>query len=199
MRDDYVDFSLLESKYNIRQHEYYYTVVSMLPHKNLVTLLRAMQKVKVEHPSDLCQKLVVSGVNGISRKDIESFIKENHLEGNIILTGYIPDNERNTLIKNTRAFLFPSVFEGFGVPPIEAMMLGTSVITTKCASLYEITEGKATYVDNPYDVDEWIAKLSDINYSKSQKFIFPNYSLEKSSTAYLKLLHEVGEEFEKGK
>ncbi|WP_419021834.1 glycosyltransferase, partial [Holdemanella sp.] len=61
--------------------------------------------------------------------------------------------------KNCHSFLFPSVFEGFGMPPVEAMLFGTKVITTKCTSIPEVTQNKALYVEDPYRVDDWVKMI----------------------------------------
>ena len=78
------------------------------------------------------------------------------LEQEVTLTGFVDSAERNALYQHCRAFLFPSVFEGFGMPPIEAMLFGTVVITTDRTCIPEVTQGKANYVKDPYDVQEWI-------------------------------------------
>lgn len=84
------------------------------------------------------------------------------LRDNIIITGYVESNVRNTLSRYSRAFLFPSIFEGFGMPPVEAMAFGATVITTKEASLYEVTQGKACYIENPYNVEEWVNAMVNL-------------------------------------
>ncbi|MBD5522995.1 MAG: glycosyltransferase family 4 protein [Lachnospiraceae bacterium] len=99
---------------------------------------------------------MISGVNGESRKALERQIRDRGLEKEITLTGFVENAERNAIYKYSRAFLFPSVFEGFGMPPIEAMLFGTVVITTNKTCIPEVTQNKANYVEDPYDVKEWI-------------------------------------------
>lgn len=159
------NFSKLAEKWEIEEKQYYYTVAQMIPHKNLKTLVKVIKEIKA-HASDLPCKLLISGINGNAAEDIKKQIAGEQLQNHIILTGFINNTERNTLYKNCRAFLFPSVFEGFGMPPIEAMGYGAPVITTKCASIPEITQGLATYVDDPYDVQNWIEKIRGaVNHS----------------------------------
>ncbi|MCM1233974.1 MAG: glycosyltransferase, partial [Ruminococcus flavefaciens] len=143
----------LFTRYGIRKLEYDYTVSSLLPHKNLDTVLRTIKNIKGKNLST--RKFVISGVGGRSEKSLRKMIKENKLEKEVIITGYISEKWRNTLYKYCRLFLFPSVFEGFGMPPIEAMQFGIPVITTKLTSIPEVTQRKAYYVDNPYDEQEW--------------------------------------------
>lgn len=72
--------------------------------------------------------------------------------------------------------------------PIEAMLFGTRVITTRCASIPEVTQGKAVYVDDPYDVDEWIDKV--INGVMQGTLDFSAYEPENVSRKYLQFLKE---------
>lgn len=187
---DMEDFEGLKCKYGIVKKHFFYTVSQMIPHKNLKTLIDMIDKiVHSEYRGyDLPKKLVVSGVNGNSAEELRQQIKEKNLQNFVILTGFISNEERNSLYQNCHTFLFPSVFEGFGMPPIEAMFFGTRVVTTRCASIPEVTQGKAIYVDNPYDVDEWIDK---IRKESGQRILdFSVYDPKKISRKYLQFLKE---------
>lgn len=181
---NFINKAELEKKFNVKQYEYYYTVAQLLPHKNLETLIKVIKKIK-DMELDIPRKLLISGVNGKSSESLNNLINEYGLENEIFLTGYIDNEERNSLYMNCNAFLFSSIFEGFGMPPIEAMMLGSRVITTKCASLYEVTEGKAYYVNNPYEVDEWIKKIISIQNEERKEIKFKNYNKKNIAKNYL--------------
>lgn len=157
-RGQTVPFERLAEKYRIEERAYYYTVAQMIPHKNLETLLAVMEQIKREQ-EDLPCRLLISGVNGAGREALERRISERGLEREITLTGFVENEERNTLYRYCRAFLFPSVFEGFGMPPIEAMLFGAVVITTDRACIPEVTQGKANYVKDPYNPAQWIAAM----------------------------------------
>lgn len=188
-KDQTVDFLRLHEKYCIEEKKFFYTVSQMIPHKNLQTLVELMNK--IIHDSErysLPDKLLISGVNGSSANSLKKQVWEMGLQDHVILTGFISNEERNTLYRSCHTFLFPSVFEGFGMPPIEAMFLGTRVITTRCASLPEVTQEKAVYVDDPYDVDEWISKI--LNGTIQGTIDARVYDPERISRKYLKFLKE---------
>lgn len=191
LNDNYYDFRILERKYHIQENSYYYTILSMLPHKNLITLVKMIRKIVSENVNNIPNKLIVSGVNGISRKNIERVIDEYALHKNIILTGFVDNDERNSLIKHCHSFLFPSLFEGFGMPPIEAMELGAHVITTKRGSLFEVTKGLCNYVEDPFNIDEWIERIKEIDPNEKHIIKFKEYSLEMVTKEYLKLFHSI--------
>lgn len=185
-----IDFQVLQDRYHIEEKRFFYTVSQMIPHKNLGTLIDMMDKiVHAAHGEyDLPKKLVISGVNGNSAEELKRQIKDRNLRDAVILTGFISNEERNSLYRSCHTFLFPSVFEGFGMPPVEAMFLGTRVITTRCASIPEVTQGKAVYVDDPYDADEWIDKA--INGVMQGTLDFSMYDPERISGNYLHFLKE---------
>lgn len=183
-----VSFSTLQEKYGVEENEYYYTVSQMIPHKNLGTLLEVMKRIK-ESGIDLPKKLLISGVNSAARKDVERQITESGLDKEVILTGFVENAERNTLYRYCRAFLFPSVFEGFGMPPIEAMLFGSIVITTDRSSIPEVTQGKANYVSDPYDADAWIRVMKNPE-DHIAEFDFDVYDQMKLAKRYYRLLAE---------
>ena len=145
-------------KFGVKKSEYYYTVSSLFLHKNLKTIILAVSELK-RRDSHAFKPLVVSGIGGRKRDELDQIIREHSLEKDIIFTSFIEDSERNMLYRNCKAYVFPSLFEGFGMPPLEAMVFEVPVLTTKCSSLLEVTGGLCNYVDNPLDPAEWADKL----------------------------------------
>ena len=136
---------------------YVLSVASHYKHKNLATLVRAFGAVYREHP-DL--ELVLVGqlggnLLGVSQADdIPAVVEEAGLGDAVRTTGYVGVQQLGTLYRNAELFVFPSVFEGFGLPPVEALGFGLPVVTTRCTSLPEVTRGLARYVDDPCDQEE---------------------------------------------
>jgi glycosyltransferase involved in cell wall biosynthesis len=132
-------------------------VSSQYKHKNLATLIRAFKHVHLEMPE---VDLVLVGqlgsqLVGVSQaEDVPRLINELDLDGVVRATGFIDARELGELYRGASLFVFPSIFEGFGLPPVEALGFGLPVITTTCASLVEVTRGLADYVNDPHDVDE---------------------------------------------
>lgn len=182
------DFSVLAKKYHIEKEGYFYAVAQMIPHKNIGTLIRVMDRI-VRKKQELPDRLLISGVSGNGAKDLLEEIKEKHLQEHVMLTGFVSNEERNTLYQYCHSFLFPSVFEGFGMPPVEAMLFGTKVITTRCTSIPEVTQGKAVYVEDPYSEEEWIEKIRQ-GENHSAEMDFSPFDPERISRKYLKVLLE---------
>lgn len=179
----------LEEKYHIRDREYYYTVSQLIPHKNLETVIEVMRRIK-ERRINLPCRLLISGVNGESRLELQKQIQEKGLSEEVTLTGFVENAERNALYKHCRAFLFPSVFEGFGMPPIEAMLFGSIVITTDRSCIPEVTQDKANYVKDPYDVEEWI-RVMQTPVNRIAEMDFSVYDQIKLTEKYYRLLTEI--------
>ena len=148
-----------------RERPYLLSVSSHYQHKNLATLIRAFQRVHSTHP-DL--QLVLAGQLGSNlvgvrqAEDVVALIAELGLQGSVGATGYIAPDELGSLYRAAELFVFPSVFEGFGLPPVEALGFGLPVLTTRCTSLPEVTRGHAEYIDDPYDADELAGRIIEI-------------------------------------
>jgi len=115
------------------------------PRKNLVAAVRAFAKLGDPHTA-----LVVIGASGWDGGEVEAAARA--APGRVILTGYVSDAELVGLLGAARCFLYPSLLEGFGFPPLEAMACGTPVVASDRASLPEVVGDAALLVD-PEDVD----------------------------------------------
>lgn len=156
-RDETKELDTL-SQMKLSDGQYYYTVSSQFLHKNLKTIVQTIAELK-NRGSKAYYPLVVSGIGGRRRDELDALISELGVEEDIIFTAFVDNATRNTLYKHAKAFLFPSIFEGFGIPPLEAMELGTPVLTTKCTSIPEVTGGLLNYVEDPLDPVEWANRL----------------------------------------
>jgi len=125
---------------------YLLCVGSLEPRKNLKRLLAAWTALASELPSDLW--LVVAG-----SKDPQVYRSAgiNELPPRVFLAGYVPDIHLSGLYSGSSGFLYPSLGEGFGLPPLEAMACGVPVLTSRTTSLPEVCAAAALYVD-PTDV-----------------------------------------------
>lgn len=124
-------------------------VGTLEPRKNIPSLIKAFYKLKRKN---INYKLVITGKKGRKYKEIFETIDKLNLQKDVIFTGYVSDEDLPALYKAADLFVYPSLYEGFGLPPLEAMACGTPVITSNTSSLPEVV-GDAGIMVNPYDVD----------------------------------------------
>lgn len=184
--DATMEFEELQQKYSIEQGEYYYCVSSLLPHKNLNTILKVMAALKEKGDET---KLVLSGVGG-DQQEFQQLLDKLDIADRVIQTGFVSNAERDCLYENCALFLFPSVFEGFGMPPIEAMRKGKRVVMTRESCLQEVTEGKAVYVEDPYSVEQWIEKITKAERQPEVVEAFEQYALQNIVEQYVEVFKE---------
>ena len=127
-----IDNSIVLSEYNILPEKYILSVATNNKRKNIIALERAFSKISQNYP-DI--KLVLVGSN----------YKQNQNNDNIITTGYISDEKLKVLYKNALIYVFPSVYEGFGTPLIDAQSFGVPVICTDIAVFKEVGTGSVEY------------------------------------------------------
>lgn len=121
-------------------------VGSLQPRKNLVRLIRAYARLRAEH-SGFAPQLVIVGRKLWLADEIFAEVRRQRWAEDVILTGYVADADLAKLYRAATAFVYPSLFEGFGLPPVEAMACGTPVVTSNVSSLPEVVGDAALLVD----------------------------------------------------
>lgn len=129
---------------------YFFTVATLEPRKNLATLLDAYARLK-KQLGKTCPALVIVGRKGWNCDDILRHMAT--LEDSVHFLGHVPDGDLIILYQMALCLVFPSLYEGFGLPVVEAMTAGCPVITTTSSSLPEVAGDAALLVD-PLDVKE---------------------------------------------
>jgi glycosyltransferase involved in cell wall biosynthesis len=152
------------------------------PRKNLIMLVQAFAEFKRECPDAV---LILAGGVGWLADDLFAAIEQSGVKESIIRPGYVAAEEKTLWYSGAAAFVYPSTYEGFGLPPLEAMACGTPVITSNAASLPEVV-GAAGLTIEPDDRRAWIsalrrvwteaayrAELIDRGLRQAQKFTWP--------------------------
>jgi glycosyltransferase involved in cell wall biosynthesis len=135
------------------------TVGNLQPRKNLVRLVNAYAQMKQAH--GLAHKLVIVGQSAWKSSAVFKAVETNGLDDDVFFTGFIPAEDLPLLYTAAQVFVYPSLYEGFGLPVLEAMACGTPVITSNSSSLPEIAEGAARLVD-PRNTDDLAAALVQV-------------------------------------
>jgi glycosyltransferase involved in cell wall biosynthesis len=126
--------------------EFLLAVGTIEPRKNLPTLVAAFEEVVRARPSSPLRLVVAGGRGWMSEATFGAFEKSEARE-RIVLAGYLEDRDLRALYSSCRAFVYPSVYEGFGLPPLEAMRCGAPVIAGRTPAVSEVTSGAARLFD----------------------------------------------------
>lgn len=144
------------SLYGLEYNHYCFYAGTIEPRKNLLTLLSAYERL----PQAVRQyfPLVLSGYKGWKSEDIHSRIERAARDGWVKYLGYTSADHLPALYAGARLFTFPSLYEGFGLPVLEAMSAGVPVVCSNSSTLPEVAGGAALLVD-PQDVEAWTQAL----------------------------------------
>lgn len=143
--------------------DYILSVGSIQPRKNLVRLVRSYTLLRDKLGADKLPKLVFVGKRAWLYDETLRALEDASLGDSVILTGYVPESDLPALYTGATCFVYPSIFEGFGLPPLEAMQCGTPVIIGNRTSLPEVVGDAALAVD-PFDVNAIAAAIEQILY-----------------------------------
>lgn len=152
-----VDDGEVLSHYRIKK-PYVLFVGTLEPRKNLTALIRSFYKVSRTR-ADV--NLVLAGRRGWMAQAIFDEVEKRDLLSRVHITGYVRDRHLSALYRQADAFIYPSLYEGFGLPPLEAMASGTPVIVSRGSSLPEVVGDAGLYV-NPLDIDELAVAMEKV-------------------------------------
>lgn len=157
---------MIKTKYGITAPFFLY-VGQWRNHKNLVRLIRAFAILRRRYNLD--HQLVIVGQRDKLAPEIPATIKQLGLQDAVITTGYVSDASLPDFYSAAEAFVFPSLYEGFGLPPLEAMTQGTPVISSNASVMPEILGDAALYFD-PLNIEDIAAKLYQFATSHKLKY-----------------------------
>ena len=145
------------------EDDYILALGAIQPRKNLARLVRAYAGLRRARAQAKLPQLVIAGKKAWLYEETLRAINESGAQERIILTGYLPEADLPALYSGARCFVYPSIFEGFGLPPLEAMACGAPVIAGDRTSLPEVI-GDAGLLVNPFDeeaIAQALARLLD--------------------------------------
>ncbi len=174
------DSAAVEGKYGLEK-PYILFVGTLEPRKNLVRLVEAFWQLKEQER--IPHQLVMVGKNGWGMDELDRKIRERGLEDQIVRLGYVPEVDKPSLISGADVFVYPSLYEGFGLPVLEAMACGTPVVTSDVSALPEVTGKDGSVLVDPLKVeaiaggmwrvledDELRGRLQDLGMERAKEF-----------------------------
>ena len=188
-------------------YPYILYVGSEYPRKNMITIIKALYKLKKKYPKEFGGvKLVKVGVPEVERfgKMTIDVINKLDMHNDVIFTGYVREEDLPYYYSHAEVFVYPSLYEGFGLPPLEAMACGCPVITSNTSSLPEVV-GNAGIMVNPLNIDELVKAIYDVITDESLKNSLKKkglkrakkFSWEKTASNILEIYKNVVYSYEK--
>lgn len=160
--------SQLKTKYNLKG-KYLFYWGTLQPRKNISRLIEAFAKINKPN-----LKLVICGKKGWLYEQIFDLVKRLGIEEKVIFIGFAPDEDLPGLIKASRGFVLPSLYEGFGMPVIESQAVGVPVVVSRCSSLPEVAGESAIFIEDPNSVSSIqsaLEKLLSLTSKQRDKII----------------------------
>jgi len=184
--------------YGIRAPYIIYTSRIESPGKNHLRLIRAFEKLKREE--SIPHQLVLAGADWSGANDVHKVAAESSFSKDILFTGYVHGKDLPNLYCGAEMLVFPSLFEGFGLPILEAMACGVPVACSNVSSMPEIAGGAAVLFD-PLDVDSMAEGMLSVLSSEEERVALgrkgrkraDDFSWEKTARKTLDVFHKVVE------
>lgn len=164
----------------LRFKQYFLFVSTIEPRKNLFRLLDAYEAYHQQQGSNAIP-LILTGLAGWKSGHIHDRLRVLESRDLVQYLGYVSQRELPVLFAGARALLFPSLYEGFGLPVVEAMKSGTAVLTSKASAMSEIAGDAAIYID-PNGVDDMAEKITELANNNTLENRLVNLGLQKSTT-----------------
>lgn len=158
--NDEQELQRIRQTYGI-EGDYILSVGAIQPRKNLSRLVAAYSRLRRANPEGKLPQLVLVGKCAWLYDETLRTIKELEVSNSVVLTGYVPEADLPALYSGAVCFVYPSYFEGFGLPPLEAMKCGAPVIVGNKTSLPEVV-GDAGLLVDPFEVDDIAAAIEKV-------------------------------------
>lgn len=188
----------VKKKYNL-PYKFILYLGTIEPRKNINAVITAYNQLRnIKHSELEKYKLVIAGASGWKQKQIFKEIKNSSFKDDIIFSGFIGDEDKPAIYNLTSLFVYPSFFEGFGFPPLEAMSCGAPVITSNSSSFPEII-GSAGIMIDPDRPDEIFQAMKNILLDKNLRESLIKKGLEqakkfnwqKTASQYLDIFQKI--------
>ncbi|NKQ37863.1 MAG: glycosyltransferase family 4 protein [Chloroflexi bacterium] len=154
---DVEKLTAVRQKYEIGDQPYILSVGTIQPRKNYQMLIRAFQPVAAQYPHNL----IISGGKGWLYEEMMAEVERQGVNGRVHFIGFVDDADLPALYSDADLFVFPSLYEGFGLPLLEAMACGVPVISSDASSLPEVA-GDTAVLLSPHDQAAWTNTMLDL-------------------------------------
>jgi glycosyltransferase involved in cell wall biosynthesis len=165
------------SRYGLEPRSYILYVGTLEPRKNVITLLRAYaslsSSLRNSHP------LVLAGQMGWRMEGFDETIRKLDIQSNIVKPGFVPDDDLVSFYNGASVFVYPSLYEGFGLPPLEAMACGVPVITSNVSSLPEVI-GDAGILIQPKDENKLKEEIESLLTTPDRRRILGQMGIKRA-------------------
>ena len=168
---------------------------TLQPRKNLENLIKAFSQL-----SNKSIKLVIAGKKGWLYQPLFNLVKKLDIQSRIIFTGFVSDQKAATLIKHAKSLILPSFYEGFGIPVVQAMALGTPVIVSHNSSLIEIVDSAGIYIKAPFgskQIKQGIIEVLSLTQEQKKQLILKaknrarQFTWQKTGQTILEVLNDI--------
>ena len=184
------------SSYLLKANGYFLYLGTLKPNKNIPFLIKSFSLLLKAKSYSLPAKLVIAGKKGWLFNEIFEAVKKENLESKIIFTDFLNDTQKWTLYQNAIATVLPSTYEGFGIPAIESMKVGTPVIVSNIPPFKEVV-GDCGLIIDPTDTNDLCQKMLDITnpetrqkYSKLGKVQADKFTWNSTAKSVLKVFEK---------
>ncbi len=164
-------------------------------HKNILTLIKAFERIM----GQIDARLMLVGNVPRRMKYLQEYVEEHQLNERVIFTGFVSEEQKNKLLRTCRLYVNPTLYEGFGMTAVEAVILGVPTLLSNIPTNYEVTQGLCEYYEPPEDVERLSAALKKCyekeycpkEMEKASSRMFEAYNYLDISKKYIQLFHEM--------
>lgn len=149
------------SSYDLTSNNYFLYLGTLKPNKNIPFLIKSFALLLRSKNYDLTTKLVIAGKKGWLFEEIFETVKKEGIEDKVVFTDFVNNDQKWTLYQNAIASVLPSTYEGFGIPAIESMKIGTPVIVSSIPPFKEVVQDSGLFID-PQNKDDLVKKMIEI-------------------------------------